>query len=439
MSGYIRTPLDTDSPEFQGSVLRGILGSIVGMAVCVLVLLLCWLVDFTSLVILLPLFVGAVIGWFYRLFRGRRSKPAAYAVVGVCTMLTCLFWMPVLAAIRLSGEIPLSRLAQILVEAWAELWSRFGKLLLLFAGLGLIGLFFSRGRLLAYVDWRKGPWYIARFNAGGATYNMLPEKLPDDRPPERFAVSSRFTPGERIVVEGDTLRWTRSIRRDRVFARRDIAGVVLGPSGGSNVIFDQNYQVLAKFAGSMENADLLLRWLMEQNIPIHNAPDKSTVLPEKESVVKEPSASREIPDTQQRFTLRLKRSTRRGFTGIGVFLLLFGIAFAAVLVWWGLYDPMTPVELAVLVALDLILLVLSVIFLRMGKVCRVEVDCERIRAYSRFGVPAEFSVRDVADISRSTGWIVLYDREWKTLAKLDPGLEHLELLERYLAAYGVRI
>ena len=103
-----------------------------------------------------------------------------------------------------------------------------------------------------------------------------------------------------------------------------------------------------------------------------------------------------------------------------MFLLLFGIAFAAVLVWWVQYDPMTPAELAVLVALDLILLVLSVIFLRMGKVCRVEVDGERIRVYSRFGVPAEFSVRDVADVSRSIGWIVLYDREWKTLAKLDP-------------------
>ena len=48
-------------------------------------------------------------------------------------------------------------------------------------------------------------------------------------------------------------------------------------------------------------------------------------------------------------------------------------------------------------------------------------------------------MRDVADISRSIGWIVLYDREWKTLAKLDPGLEHLELLERYLAVYGVRM
>lgn len=439
MSDYIRTPLDTDSSEFQGSVLRGILGSVVGMAACVLVLLLCWLVDFNSLMILLQLFVGTVIGWFYRLFHGRRSKSAAYVVVGVCTMLTCLFWMPVLTAIRLSGEIPLSRLVQMLVEARAELWSRFGRLLLLFAGLGLIGLFFSRGRLLAYVDWRKGPWYIAGFNTGGAAYNMLPEKLPDQRPPERFAVSSRFTPGERIVVEGDTLRWIRSIRRDRAFTRRDIAGVVLGPSGGSNVIFDQNYQVLAKFAGSMENANLLLRWLMEQNIPIHNAPDGWRVPPEEGPVFEEQSTSREQPSAQRRFTLRLNKSTRRGFTGIGVFLLLFGIAFAAVLVWWVQYDPMTPAELAALVVLDLILLVLSILFLRMGKVCRVEVDGERIRAYSRFGRPAEFSVREVADVSRSIGWIVLYDREWKPLAKLDPGLEHLELLEHYLAAYGIRI
>ena len=127
----LKTPLDIDSPEFQGSVLRGILGSIVGMAVCVLVLLLCWLVDFNRLMILLQLLVGAVIGWFYRLFHGRRSKPAAYATVGVCTMLTCLLWMPVLVAVRLSYEIPLSRLAQMPVEAWAELWSRFGKLPLL--------------------------------------------------------------------------------------------------------------------------------------------------------------------------------------------------------------------------------------------------------------------------------------------------------------------
>lgn len=439
MSDYPKMPLDTDSPEFQGSVARGILGSVVGMAVCVLVLLLCWLVEFQSLLLLFQLFVGAVIGWFYRLFHGRRSKSAAYAIVGVCTLLTCLLWMPVLAAVRLSGEIPLSMLMQMPAGAWGELWSWSWRLLLLCTGLGLIGLFLNRRKLLAYVDWQKGPWYIAGFNAGGATYNMLPDKLPDKRPPERFAVSSRFTPGERIVVEGNTLRWVKPIRRERSFTRRDIAGVVLGPSGGSNVIFDQNYQVLAKFAGSMENADLLLRWLMEQNIPIHNAPDRWRVVPEVEPVSEEPSSSKEMPAAQRRFTLRLNKSTRRGFTGIGVFLLLFGIVFAAVLVWWVPSDPMTPAELAALVVLDLILLVLSILFLLIGKVCRVEVDGERIRAYSRFGRPAEFSVREVADVSRSIGWIVLYDREWKPLAKLDPGLEHLEQLENYLAAYGVRM
>lgn len=437
MSDYIKTPLDIDSPEFQGSVLRGILGSIVGMSVCVLVLLLCWLVDFNRLMILLQLLVGAVIGWFYRLFHGRRSKPAAYAIVGVCTMLTCLLWMPVLVAVHLSCEIPLSRLAQMPVEAWAELWSRFGKLPLLFAGLGLIGLFFSRGRLLAYADWQKEPWYIAGFNAGGATYNLLPDKLPNRRPPERFAVSSRFTPGERIVVEGSTLRWVRPVRRERSFTRRDIAGVVLGPSGGSNVIFDQSCQVLAKFAGSMENADLLLRWLMEWGIPVHNAPDGWRVLPEEEPVSGEHSV-REQPASQQQFTLWLKKSTRWGFTGIGCFFLLFSICVIPLLIWLLQYEPMTPVGLSVIVGLDLIVLVCSILFLRIGKVYRVEVDGERIRAYSRFGRPAEFSVRDVSDVSRSIGWIVLYDREWKPLAKLDPGLEHLEVLESYLAVYGIR-
>ena len=437
MSDYIKTPLDIDSPEFQGSVLRDILGSIVGMSVCVLVLLLCWLVDFNRLMILLQLLVGAVIGWFYRLFHGRRSKPAAYAIVGVCTMLTCLLWMPMLVAVRSSCEIPLSRLAQMPVEAWAELWSRFGKLPLLFAGLGLIGLFFSRGRLLAYADWQKEPWYIAGFNAGGATYNLLPDKLPNRRPPERFAVSSRFTPGERIVVEGSTLRWVRPVRRERSFTRRDIAGVVLGPSGGSNVIFDQSCQVLAKFAGSMENADLLLRWLMEWGIPVHNAPDGWRVLPEEEPVSGEHSV-REQPASQQQFTLWLKKSTRWGFTGIGCFFLLFSICVIPLLIWLLQYEPMTPVGLSVIVGLDLIVLVCSILFLRIGKVYRVEVDGERIRAYSRFGRPAEFSVRDVSDVSRSIGWIVLYDREWKPLAKLDPGLEHLEVLESYLAVYGIR-
>ena len=36
---------------------------------------------------------------------------------------------------------------------------------------------------------------------------------------------------------------------------------------------------------------------------------------------------------------------------------------------------------------------------------------------SRFGRAIEFSVRDVSSVSRSLGWIVLYDKEFKTLEK----------------------
>ena len=42
-----------------------------------------------------------------------------------------------------------------------------------------------------------------------------------------------------------------------------------------------------------------------------------------------------------------------------------------------------------------------------------------MRVVSRFGRAAEFSVRDVSSVSRSLGWIVLYDREFRTLAKVD--------------------
>lgn len=282
MSDYIKPPLNADNPEFQGSVLQGILGSIVGMAVCLLVILLCWLCDFKSIIILFHLFVGMVIGWFYRLFHGRRSKYVAYTTVSVCTMLTCVLWLLALTLTAAFGaDIFLFNLTRLSVEHWTELWRLSQKPQLLCVSLGLAGLFLNRGRLLAYVDWQKGPWYIAWFNAGGLTYNLLPDKLPAQRPPERFAVSSRFTPVKCIKVEGDVLRWTRAIWKDQVFSLHDIAGVVLGPSNGSIVLYDKNYRLLAKFAGSMENSDLLLRYLVDRNIPIHNAPPSWLSLPEE--------------------------------------------------------------------------------------------------------------------------------------------------------------
>ena len=103
------------------------------------------------------------------------------------------------------------------------------------------------------------------------SYNLLPEKLPAVNPPAYFAVHSRFAPGSRIIVEGSILRWRRRFRKDREFSVRDIAGVALGPGNGCNVLYGRDYQILAKFAGSMEHADLMFLWLL-QKFPLSMRP-----------------------------------------------------------------------------------------------------------------------------------------------------------------------
>ena len=82
---------------------------------------------------------------------------------------------------------------------------------------------------------------------------------------------------------------------------------------------------------------------------------------------------------------------------------------------------------------------MGIVYLRMGKACQVEVDGEQMRVVSRFGRTAEFSVRNVSSVSRSLGWLVLYDREFKTLAKVDSCLEDMDRLKEYLASYGIKM
>lgn len=59
---------------------------------------------------------------------------------------------------RFSSSIHGSGLGQIVGEIW--------ELLLLCASLGMIGFFFTRKSLLAYADWKKGPWHIAYAGGG---------------------------------------------------------------------------------------------------------------------------------------------------------------------------------------------------------------------------------------------------------------------------------
>ena len=51
-----------------------------------------------------------------------------------------------------------------------------------------------------------------------------------------------------------------------------------------------------------------------------------------------------------------------------------------------------------------------------------------------------YNGEDLKSINRGRylGWIVLYDRECKTLAKVDSYLENLDMLKEYLAFYGIK-
>ena len=390
MSNYYNTSHNEASSELQGSILCGILGGVIGMSVCILVMLLCSLCQMGSFSTMLQLFVGLVIGWFYRLFHGRRSKTAAYVTMGVCTVSASVLWVALLALLSVFVSP-----APFTAADWGRLWGEIWELLLLYAGLGMIGFFLTRRSLLAYADWKRGPWHMAYAGGNGYFYNLLPEKLPAVNPPAYFAVHSRFAPGTRIIVEGSSLRWRRRLRKDCVVSVHDIAGVVLGPGNGCNVLYDKNYQVLAKFAGSMEHADLMFLWLLQREIPIVNVPagwhSPDNANPEPESV-----KSSVLP---QQFTLRLKRSTRIGFTGIGWFLLLIGVALFLLLD----FSALTMAERTAIIFLELAVIGMGIVYLRMGKISGVEVDGEQMRVVSRFGRATEFSVRDVSSVSRSLG------------------------------------
>jgi len=421
MLDHIQTSYDTDNNQLQGSIQQGIIGGIVGMLFCSLILLLCFWFEI-RLGILLQLFVSLVVGWFYRLFHGQRSKTVAYAIVSVCTILVYFFWM--LAFVLFSANISLVQLISMDKE---ELWQIIMKLLPLCVGLGLVGFFLARRPLLIYADWKKAPWHIAYSYAGGVLYNLLPKKLPLQALPTSFIVQGRFIPSTRIIVKDNSFCQKSCFRKDQKFSVNDIAGVVLGPSSGCNVIYDKNYQVLAKFAGSMEHADLLLAWLFQRNIPMDNAPTEWCTLDE-------------VPDTKsfkipkQHFTLQFKRSTQMGFKVLGCFLLLIGIVLFLVIDFFAL----TKIKQWLVAVFELVILVIGVVYLHIKKTYQVEIDGERIRKVSWLGCVIEFSVKEVSLVSNRMGWIILYDKDFKTLVKLDSYLENLDMLKEYLAFYGIR-
>lgn len=150
---------------------------------------------------------------------------------------------------------------------WAKAWI----VHLPMSGLAMLAFWQRRGRLQVYIDPSLGPRYEAGKYAGGLMYNMCPMQLAAQAVPRQFYV------GGKLEVDGARLRTVPALRKGRTFSMGEIAGVVLGRSTGSNVLYDKDHQVLAKFAWSMGNADLLFLYLLEHNVKFDNLPPELAV------------------------------------------------------------------------------------------------------------------------------------------------------------------
>lgn len=218
---------------------RGFLGGLSGAFLASLLWI--WILPFGKLALLLAWGLSPAACLGYWLFRGLRSRKFAY-----CSIYACVFWGTVLAGCL---RMPRAPFLGLFLGLFAALMSRLG--------LGQV-------RLLRYTDpaWYADPRRTAAARAGGLMYNYRSSKipLPSTQIPPTFSV------GSGLEVRGQILRTTPNLRKGRTFAVSDVAGVILGPSNGSNVLFGLQGQVLAKFAWSEKNANLLAQILDEHGV-----------------------------------------------------------------------------------------------------------------------------------------------------------------------------
>ena len=267
---------ELESPEGQGSratgVLGAFLGALLGHGLWLLIMFALpsgsWLWDLVFLGGILAGFCGC---WGYRLLRGRREMKFAWRTVRICVVLAA----PV-AIVLCTTALALSRAAgwwwsgprvigialQSSVENLAGEW----KIVLILA---LVSLFFAKLSapfLLKYADpgWYGDPRRAAQSNGGGALFNH-PRSWP--LPEAKHLPASFDVDKGKITVEGEHITAKGRWGKVKTFSVREVAGVVLGPGGGFNVLYDKENRILAKFAWSRRGAETFGQYLLGHGVP----------------------------------------------------------------------------------------------------------------------------------------------------------------------------
>ena len=252
----VHSPQHQDNGKNQGSALAGIWGAFLGALAC---LLLAWAVraiseKFFTVVLVLA---GPMVMAGYRWSKGLKNQKFAFTISTLFTILASQ-----LVTLVMAGG-PRNLFVLLAPAYWAKAW----PFHLLLSGLSVLFLLgFSESLWIYAAPPSLRPRREANKYAGGLMYNLCPQQLPALEVPRQFYV------GGKLTVDGETLRTTPSIKKGRTFSVSEIAGVVLGRSSGSNVLYDKNFQVLAKFAWSMSGSNLLVLYLLEHNVPFDNLP-----------------------------------------------------------------------------------------------------------------------------------------------------------------------
>lgn len=414
---------ELETPEQQGSSILGVLGAFLGALLghglwlgCMFALpsgSVLW-----DLIIFGGLFAGFFSCWGYRLFRGRRNMKFAWRVVRLCVMLA------VPAAIVLCTAA--------LVLYWAKGWWAAGPQVVWLALTGsverlvterdwkpililsLISLFLARISapiLLKYADpgWYNDPRRAAQSNGGGAMFNYLKGWPGISEPiPHSFTVDKG-----KITVEGEQITAKGRWGKVTAFGLREVAGVVIGPGSGFNVLYDKEKRVLAKFAWSRKGADLFGQYLLEHGVPFEDLQgQKLDLTPQKV----------ELP-----WQFEVRESKVCLWVGV-ICLVLFSVLSALCL--------FVMDELAILIALLVFLffVLLSAWLLLSYKNRRLVVEGNALTYTTAFGRTTRFRVDEVDSFRYrfGRGTRELRDREGKLLARFEDNMEGAALLVEYL-------
>lgn len=420
------------------AALRGVLGGLLGAWLTArLWLWAAWNLDFLgSCTILILLLAGGAACLGYWLLRGLRSRQFAR-------------WTTCACAVFGAGGAVIQTLGPLYTLALAV------------GAAAVCSAVLCQNTLLRYSDpiWYSNPKRMACVRAGNSLYNCRLHDTDQPPLPPSFQVGGA---GTLIHVSGRTIHVEHFLRKGPTFSLDQVNGVIVGPPNGSNVLYDREFQALAKFGASQKNGRLFVRYLEHWNIPFYDyrtsIPPVSEARKVQEAPVETPPAPASEPEPAETPTrykpdaslpnyfslpLRLPAPTAAIIMIAAGFILSF-TAFAVIPVLVGTFAAPDQVDFLMTyvwgtVPLALLAGPVAVLALT-GRLLPAELEVDHGRVYRQnLLMPRKDLTGQIAAFrqDRSDNCWLLLDRRQKILARFSADSPEGSMLLKYLRTHNI--